>query len=389
MPMVTFMRRLRHWIRQRTRAVTNWQSEHQSQLATLDGDQLDAEKTRSEISKLRLEVQELRAWRSKLIFTAALSVLAPLGSILLFVIGWFGAHTADRIHQNDDLYNRAATQLASPDASVRLSAVTTLDHFAAPSKALGFASFAERVFSSKDSIAVAKERPRETMALLVGRLSVEDDQAVLNAIAAEVSKNPADSVIPLISMNKTAAVGFARAVGELSGLAILNTRLMKALNQDDLPDGGANDPSVTDVVNVVLRSGSPFEATARLNQQFSSRDFLTNRRCPFRELFKKQQRLSLYSDMSDLSRPSPPGATAVQRGLDQVVAAAAKLERSSYILGSLATSDWNVLASEDLYGTAVVVGDLNPGVIANLRSRGAYFQDPKDSADNPGCRILR
>jgi hypothetical protein len=227
------------------------------------------------------------------------------------------------------------------------------------------------------------------MALLIGRLSVEDDQAVLDATAQEVSKNPKDSVIPLISMNKTAAVGFARASGDLSGLAILSARHIKSLNQDDIPDGGVNDPSITDVVNIVLRSGSPFEATARLNQQFSSRNFLTNGRCPFRELFKKQQRLSLYSDMNDLFRPSPPSANDVQRAIGQVVAAAAKLERSSYILGSLATSDWNVLASEDLYGTAIVVGDLNPDVVAKLRSRGAYFQDPKDSADNPGCRIVR
>ncbi len=106
-------------------------------------------------------------------------------------------------------------------------------------------------------------------------------------------------------MNKTAAVSFARAAGELSALAVLNARHAKALNQDDLADGGAKDPSVTDVANIVLRTGSPFEATARLNQQFSSRDFLTNQHCPFRELFKKQQRLNLHSDMTYMSRSSP------------------------------------------------------------------------------------
>ena len=387
--MVAIIRQIRRWQRLRTRAAKKRQSEQESKLAVLDGNQLDAEKTRTEISKLQLEMQELRAWRSKLIFTATLSILAPLGAIFLFVTGWFGSHAADRIHQNDDLYNRAATELASPDASVRLSAVTTLDHFAARTRPSGFASFAERLFGSKDSNAVAKERPRETMALLIGRLSAEDDQAVLNAIAQEVSKNPGDSVIPLTSINKTAAVGFARASGELSGLEILSARHLREFNQDDLSGGGTSDPSITDVVNIVLRSGSPFEATARLNQQFSSRDFLTNGHCPFRELFKKQQRLSIYSDMNDLSRPSPPSASDLQHAIDQVVEAAAKLERSSFILGGLATSDWDVLASEDLYGTAIVVGDLNADVVAKLRYQGAYFQEPKDSVDNPGCRVVR
>jgi hypothetical protein len=61
-------------------------------LAALSSDQLEAEKTRSEISKVQIEVQELRAWRSKLLFTAMLAILAPLGSILLFFTGWFGWH---------------------------------------------------------------------------------------------------------------------------------------------------------------------------------------------------------------------------------------------------------------------------------------------------------
>lgn len=53
-------------------------------------DELAVEKTRSEVDKLKLEVQELKAWRAKLIFTAVIAVLAPLGSIGLFISGWFG-----------------------------------------------------------------------------------------------------------------------------------------------------------------------------------------------------------------------------------------------------------------------------------------------------------
>lgn len=385
--MPRWVKKLRRWLRLRSQNKLGNELVGSNKLVGLTGDQLEAEKTRSEITKLRIEVQELQAWRSKFLFTVVVTILAPLGSILLFVIGWFGSHAADRIHQSDDLYNRAATQLASSDASVRLSAVTTLDHFAAPAKATIFGAFAEHLFSSKDSLKISEERPRETMALLIGRLSVEDDQAVLDAIAREVSKNPNDSVIPLISMNKTAAVGFARAAGGLSGLAILKSKHLRKFDQDDLSDGGAADPSVTDIVDVVLRTGSPFEATARLNQQFSSMDFFTNARCPFRELFKKQQRLNLYSDMSELSRFRPPGAAELDRALTQTIAAAAELERSSYILGNLAASNWGVLSSLDLYGTAIVVGDLRPDVVAQLRSRGAYFQAPEDNNNNPGCAV--
>jgi len=348
-------------------------------LEKLFGESLEAEKTRSEINKLRVEVEELRAWKSKLVFTSVLAVFAPLGSIVLFFVGWFGSHASERIHQGDELYNRAATQLSSPDASVRLSAVTTLDHFAQPPASTSIGVLSERLFTSRDSVSIARQRPQETMALLIGRLSVEDDQAVLDAIAGEVSKNPIDSVTPLLSMNKTAAVGFSRAAGQFSGLSILKTRRLRSLEQDDLAGKGACDPSVTDVVNVVLRTGSPFEATARFNQQFASKDFLTNARYPFRELFKKQQRLALSSDMSDVIRPAPPSDAEVEKALAAVIEAAAKLERSSYILGSLATERWDVLEPKDLFGTAIAVGDITPEVVTKLRSRGAYFQSPQDN----------
>jgi allophanate hydrolase subunit 2 len=139
----------------------------EASVEVLEGDALDSEKTRSEIRKLRVELQELRAWRSKLFFSGSLAVLAPLGSVVVFIAGWFGAHAAERLHENDDLYSRAATQLASPEAAVRLSAVITLDHFAKPSVTSWLGSYAEKIFASKDSRQIAAERPRSTMALLI------------------------------------------------------------------------------------------------------------------------------------------------------------------------------------------------------------------------------
>jgi hypothetical protein len=311
----------------------------------------------------------------------------PLGSVIVFISGWFGAHAAQRLHENDDLYNRAATQLASPEASVRLSAVMTLDQFSKPPVTSWVGSYSEKIFASKNSREIAAERPRSTMALLIGRLSTEDDPAVLDAIALEVAANPEDSVAPLLSMNKTAAVKFARAAGEYSGLSTLRVRRVKSYSQDDLPDGGASDPSVTDVVAIVLRTGSPFEATAQLNQQFQSRDLLTNPHCPFRELFKKQQRLALSSDLSDVVRTKPPQPDEMVAVRKQLIDSAATLERSSYILGRLATEEWLSLRGKGLYGTAIIVGELGDDVIKNLQLNGAYFSGRMETNGNPGCRI--
>ncbi len=47
-------------------------------------DPLEAEKTRKEIEKLGLEIQEQKAWRWKILLTT----LTPIGSVLLFLIGW-------------------------------------------------------------------------------------------------------------------------------------------------------------------------------------------------------------------------------------------------------------------------------------------------------------
>lgn len=345
-------------------------------LADLQRDQLEDEKTRNEIGKLKIEIQELQAWKSKLIFTGALAILAPLGSIILFLTGWFGSHSAERMHQNEELYNHAAAQLSSSDASVRLSAVSTLDHFAHPGGSALLGRLAERAFTDRDSRLVASERPREAIALLIGRLPFEDDQAVLDAIAREVAKYPEESVVPLVSMNKTEAVTFARAAGQFSGLSVLARLHRKSVEQDDLPGHGTCDDSITDIANAVLRTGSPFEASLKSNQQFSPRDFLTNPRYPFRELFQKQQRLALSSEMNAILRDRPPTAAELSHALQDALVAAAKLERSSYILGNMASQRRDLFRGTDLYGTAVVVGDLSPGAAQNLIAQKVYFQSP-------------
>jgi hypothetical protein len=359
-------------------------------LDDLNDIQLAAEKTRSEVRKLQIEMQELRSWRGKLIFTSFMAVLAPLGSVILFLVGWYGSHASDRRHQNEDLFTRAAKELASPDASVRLSAVTTLDRFVKPDETTAFGSISEWLFTSRTSKDLAKDRAGEAMALLIGSLSRENDPGVLNAIAQDVVDNPEASALPLISMNKNAAVLFARAAGRYSGLSILRIQRAKSFSVDDwrkITTRSGSDPTIDDIVVVVLRTGSPFEATAQLNQRFSSRNFLTTNKCPFRELFTNQQMLSMGSDLHDISRSQPADAKEIEQSLSRVMDSAATLERSSYILGKLAAERWYALKGENLYGTAVVVGDFDANVVTHLRSRAGYFNANGDAGPNPGCDV--
>jgi len=233
------------------------------------------------------------------------------------------------------------------------------------------------------------------MALLIGSLSRENDPAVLNAIAEGVITNPEKAVDPLISENKTSAVLFARAAGEYSGLSVLHIKQAKSFMQDEWhqiskvgDDATKGDVTIGDLAAIVIRAGSPFEATAKLNQQFPARDFLTNRKgCPFYAIFSHQQSLSMGSGLTDVTRTSPPSAKDVQLAIARVISTATALESSSHILGKLAAEKWDVLKSEDLYGTAVIIGEYTPEVVNDLRSRGAYVSFG-DNGKNPGCKIL-
>jgi hypothetical protein len=84
---------------------------------------LNDEKCWGEIVKLQAEVQELKAWCWKVVMTA----LTPIMSVFLFLPGWHGSHLTERRQQNQELYTRAAKEVASRDTSVRLSGVKAID----------------------------------------------------------------------------------------------------------------------------------------------------------------------------------------------------------------------------------------------------------------------
>ena len=357
-------------------------------------EQLEAEKTRNEIAKLQIEVQELKAWRWKV----ALTALTPVGSVILFLLGWHASHLTERRQQNQELYTRAAKELASQDASIRLGGIKAIDTYIDVSESGLIGRISQWAFSSTNSAALERERKQESMALVVGTLSHENDPAVLEAISDEVAKHPDESVDPLISENKAAAVQFARAAGIYSGLSVLRLKHATSYSQDrwiEITDHRTQDPTISDIDIVALRTGSPFEGTDTYNQRFLAIDFLTRGTCPFKALFDNQQTLTMGSDLNDDTRTKPPSPKEVEKALDRVIDAAAVLERSSYILGSVvkqrwpAIQKWHTEQQKDLYGTAVIVGQPGKEAVANLRSLGAYFNSPEYNLNNPGCIIPR
>jgi hypothetical protein len=353
---------------------------------------LETEKTRSEIAKLQIEVQELRAWRWKI----ALTALSPIGSVILFLVGWYASHFTERRQQGQELYARAATELASQDATVRLSGIKAIDTYIVVSESGPFGQISQWAFSATNSSALESERKQESMALIVGSLSHENDPAVLEAISDEIAKHPDESIDPLISENKAAAVQFARIAGIYSGLSVLRLQRARFYSQDrwiEMTDRRKQDPTISDIDIVALRTGSPFEGTDTYNQRFLAIDFLTQRKCPFKQLFDNQQTLTMGSDLNDHTRTNPPAPKEVEAALAHVIDAAAVLERSSYILGSIVKKNWPAIQKwhteqhKDLYGTAVIVGQPGETAAVHLRSLGGYLNSPEDNQNNPGCIV--
>ncbi len=219
-----------------------------------------------------------------------------------------------------------------------------------------------------------------------------------------MKRYPNESVDPLVSENKAAAVGFARAAGTYSGLSVLRLNRKASVFEDDwklkthFGTSDYDDPTITDVVIITLRTGSPFEATDTYNQRFTSRNFLTTPKCPFKDLFARQQILAMNSGLNDFSRTRPPTNKELQIALNKVIDTAAVLERSSYLLGDFAKNNWETLGKwslpgqNRLYGAAIVVGLGQVGdavAVNNLRSLGAYFGSPADddNRNNPGCKL--
>jgi hypothetical protein len=355
-------------------------------VTTLSGTELEDEHVRVEIEKMRAEAADERAWRAKLL----LSLIVPLGAALAFCFGWWKDHSADREHRETQVYADAAQQLSSNDAAVRLNAIHTLDSFVHQQS--GFASF----FASPSSTGMDCEagddlRARQSVALIIGRLSEEQDAEVLDAISTVAADHPCLTLDPLLSVDRTAAVQFARAAGNFTAIYLLHKQKRVALDQ-----GGSGADSLsqasTDVLDAVTtRSGSPFEAKDALNQVFVSAPLVTSGSiCPFAELYNKQFELTASSALSSPLLQKPPSAADVRAAMQQMQTAAALLEKASYVLGRLATSKANQehkrsgidlltqnAAPGSLFGVAIVVGELDESTVTSLQRLGAFVQQSK------------
>jgi len=341
-------------------------------LDELQGDALADEAKRTEIEKMRVEIRAERSWRTKLF----LSLVIPIGGAIAFLNTWYSDHAADRKARSEQVYTDAAQQLNSADASVRLNAIQTLNTFISTTT---WVSRVSHPLSQPDACGRFDDiRSGQSVGLIIGHLTSEPDPSVLEAIAAVAVAHPCLTVTPLLSADRSAAVQFSRAAGTFGGLYIL--RQKKAVS---LPEGPELDKlresAIESISDITLRTGSPFEAKDMLNTSFVSRTFLSTK-CPFFKLFDRQQRLTLSTDLAAPLLDKPPDIKDVQNSLQSMEAAASILEKVSYVLTTFVeqTAGMNQLQqpgqNKDLYGVAIVVGELDPATIAKLQTLGAYVQ---------------
>lgn len=345
----------------------------QPDVAKLRGEELADERARTEIEKMRVETIDERSWRTKLL----LSLVVPVVAALAFLNTWYSDHAADRQHRSDQLYTDAAQQLSSNDASVRLNAILTLGSFVTEQ------GWLTRTFdtsaSSGDCGKFESVRGRQSVALIIGQLVDEQEASVLDAIAKTADEHPCLTIEPLLSVDRSAAVQFARAAGTFAGQYILRTQ-----NVTSVKDGkhyrDLSQQAIEDISAITMRTGSPFEAKDMMNESFVSRTFFANK-CPFLDLYDKQLRLTMSVGLRSPLLARPPSAEAIQTSLKKMEDAAAVLEKSSYVLAQMADTSKGLLqiqrsaAQQNLYGTAIVVGEITPSqTIADLRSLGAYVQ---------------
>jgi hypothetical protein len=374
-------------------------------LTSMSTPELADEKARLDIRKLRLDLAANTSWRTKVIVTPLVSVLVPLVGILTFANTWYGSHSAERKQTVTDAYRRATEELNEQQASVRLSGASALRTLmATPANGILRRSF-NRIIGRGDQN-LTSFPAEEGMGILISRIAAEDDPEVLSQIANIAKEHPRESISALLSLNRGAAVHFARAAGDFSATFILASQHKTSLSDYDPAYRGTTAASVETITDITRRSGSPFEATDMRNATFPSRNFLTIANCAFYELYKNEQDLELGSAMQLAWSDKPPNTQALRASMERVAATAAVLEKSSFVLANVAedarrraeapgakASDqapWNLLMrsarSDDLDGVAIVVGELDAETIAAVRRHGAFVQD-QANLPNPGCVI--
>jgi len=338
-------------------------------LAGLSGSDLADEHARTEIEKMRVEILDERSWRTKLF----LSLIIPVGGALAFINTWMNDRSSDRQHRNDQLYSDAAKELSNTaDPSVRQNAIETLDQFVE-----------DRSWLSKrrhECAPVDDLRSKQSVALIMGHLSLEQDTNVLRSIASAVEAKPCQYIPQLLSVDRTAAASFARAAGNFGGLYTLARHRAKSIGGDDHEIAALRDAAILDIEVITLRTGSPFEAENRLNNKFASRTFFSTG-CPYVGLFENQMRLTMSSGLPLALLASPPKLPAVVSAEQAMEQSAVVLEKASNVLASIANTETGMeelreaTAGTDLYGVAIVVGEIGDAAkVAELQKKGAYVQ---------------
>ena len=284
-------------------------------LTSMSTPELADEKARLDIRKSRLDLAANTSWRTKVIVTPLVSVLVPLVAILTFANTWYGSHSAERKQTVTDAHRRATEELNEQQASVRLSGASALRTLmATPANGILRRSF-NRIIGRGDQN-LTSFPAEEGMGILISRIATEDDPEVLSQIANIAKEHPRESISALLSLNRGAAVHFARAAGDFSATFILASQHKTSFSDYDPAYRGTTATSVETITDITRRSGSPFEAKDMRNATFPSRNFLTIASCPFYELYKNEQDLELGSAMQLAWSDKPPNAQALRASME-------------------------------------------------------------------------
>jgi hypothetical protein len=333
------------------------------------------QKLQRENDKLQYEIEELRRWRQKLYLGFFSALLSPFVAAFTFLLGLNASRGNERIQEQDASYQQLLNGVGSSSPSQRLVSVTGLQRIIAePPKR----SVLGRLLTLSP-LEVQEEHARNQRAddaaeLLVAKLRDETDPGVVHASLDALAMAQHPPIEAIASINRAAALSFARSSGRLSALLILRSLKKRELDQNDLC-GEVSTPTApttkcsavqfsstkisgtrgdieTELSNLVLRTPSPYDGVSQINSAFLVWPFLYG--TPFNHDFAKEQRATLDDD----ARKRPPTDQEVETARKDFLQLSLFLQGTSAALELALHTRTGKLQGKDLSRIALVSGDL-------------------------------
>jgi hypothetical protein len=336
---------------------------------------INYEKLRRENEKLQYEIEELRRWREKLYLGFFSALLSPIIGVLTFLIGLNASKGSERIQALDASYQQLLKGVGSPSPAERLVSITGLQRFIAepPKKSALARIFTFSPLEDQEEHA-RKQRADDAVELLVARLKDETDLGVSHASLEVVAAAQHPPIKAIATINRAAALSFARSSGRLSALMILESSKKRGLDQDELCDkfSVARSGMEEKLSNLVLRAPTPYDGLNQINSAFLIRPFLYA--TPFNNAFSREQRDTLNDSNSEiLARKRPPTDKEIEAARREFRQLSLFVQETSAALELALHTTSGKLRNEDLSGIALVSGDLKNVDLSGAKLDNSYI----------------